>query len=267
MAQLLYSTPWTRQPQTRTGKNTALQGLVSAIPWQWDAGGNSVVLDSGIVPSATLRGLLLSGFNGSTLKVATGVRRLSAPPFTIIFDYVSTGVATANALVTQGGAGGGGGGWSVNVASATPSGFRFTFGGVADYSSASGSLTTGVLYRIGVVVSGNGGTARYFINGVFDSSRAVGTMATPTADLAIGAAWNGSAWVIPALSGVLLGNVTLYNRALLDSEMLTDFFNPFFVYQSIPSRIWVGAAAAGGTFQPAWALGSNASVIGSGIHA
>ena len=56
------------------------------------------------------------------------------------------------------------------------------------------------------------------------------------------------------------------NRALTARAIASLAYNPYQIYRT-PNFKYIDTAVSGGSFLPAWAFGSNASVIGSGIHA
>lgn len=57
-------------------------------------------------------------------------------------------------------------------------------------------------------------------------------------------------------SGVIL-LTAWWNRALTDSEARSVLLNPWQLFAPLPRRLWVGAAAAPGGFQAAWAVNAN----------
>lgn len=62
--------------------------------------------------------------------------------------------------------------------------------------------------------------------------------------------------------------LVVLNKGLwTDAQFKQLYENPWQIFAPTPPPIYFGAPAASGSFNPAWAIGSNASVIGSGIHA
>jgi hypothetical protein len=163
------------------------------------------------------------------------------PPFTFACSVFYPGQSSnIRTIASNGGAGTVGRGWNISIASSSDS-FRFTFGGVADYSISTQGLVVGQINRICVVVTGNGGNAIYYLNGNRDSSRSVGTMLTPPiTPVAIGAVNNG-AWIAGITAQVLVGNVTIARRVWTDEDAASDAANPFQIFQ--PRRIFVPVAA------------------------
>jgi len=208
------------------------------------------------------KGLLWSLSSGFPDRIESNVN--VGPPLTVAFDMYHVGTfGSARTLISNGGSGSGGKGWNASlIASANT--FRFTFGGVADYSASTASLVAGNFYRLTFVVSGNGGTVKYFINGVLDSSRAVGTMQTPQSrGIALGAAHNGSIWVGPLQPGTLVGNVTVLNRALTDSEVLEEYVYPWQIFRAPSRRLWVVPSGGPASYDIAGATIGEGATTGS----
>jgi hypothetical protein len=228
MSGRIITRPWTRQPQGAAGPNrsdsraTALVASISGPGVVFGSG--NVSNHGGVILTPTERGNLFGGFEESSgARIESTLPRV-APPFTLALDLLFGGTRNfTSAIASQGGSGGAGGGWSVNIPANSRS-FRLTFGGVADYAVAGGvSMSNGVLYRLAVVVTGNGGQARYFLDGRFASSVSVGTMNQPgSRPLTFGASHNGSSFIDPLIAGFGLGNVSLWSRALLDQEIADD---------------------------------------------
>lgn len=241
MAAIIQPHQWAIQPQVYCPVNRVdprTRSLVAAIPNRWDAANNAVNSSQlGLV--ATPRGMLLGYYNISRYA-STTVPKISGA-LSCFFDIIWNVGGATQGFVSQGGVSAGGG-WSINSANNTN--FRITYGGIADYSYSTYSPAQFELLRIGVVISGNGGTARYYVNGVFDSSRSVGTPGTATSNLLLGAAHDGSSVVNPMVAGAL-GNVTLFARALTDAEVLAEYRNTFFVFKPPSARIFVGPSAGG----------------------
>jgi hypothetical protein len=184
---------------------------------------------------STSRGLLWSLANSAPDIIESSIN--VSPPFTVAIDLVYPGTfGSSRVLISNGGPTTNGKGWMLALQASTTK-FRLSFGGVADYSTSTGDLVAGNLYRITCVVTGNGGTARYFINGVFDSSRSVGTMGTPQSrGITLGAAHNGSVWTLQVQSNTPIGNATVFNRALTDAEVLEEYTNPWRIFRA-PRRV------------------------------
>lgn len=185
---------------------------------------------------ATPSGLFVGGFNNNPENYAASRNtKVSSGSFTVFFvtqyggETVVSNVAAT--FISSGGASSGGG-WKVSIQGAVSQGLRkfsLTFGGVEDYSASSALLSPGKTYAIGVVVSGNGGAATYWIDGVADSTRAVATRLAASRPITIGSSHNGENYVDP-LNTSHVGQALVWNRALTDAEIRSISANPWQVF-------------------------------------
>lgn len=204
--------------------------------------GSLLTLSTANAMAPRQRGLLWTLNQAALDRIESGVN--VSPPLTACIDVFYGGTHGAYRSVISNG--GWTNGWGIYIPSSAST-FGFSFG-FADYSVSTATLVSGAINRIAIVVSGNGGTARYYLNGVFDSSRAVGTMATPQArGVALGAAHDGSGWRAFIQSSTLIGNATVFNRALSDSEVLEEYANPWQIFRAPYRRIYL-PASTGSTY-------------------
>lgn len=144
-----------------------------------------------------------------------------------------------------------GGGSNLNI---------YFWGYAADLASGADWRTDGSIQHVFVTRSGT--TMKFWRDG-----RQIGSGTTPT--LAAGnpmyAVWgsrHSSGTAAPTMKVFKSG---YYPRALTSAEILARTINPWLDFAPATSLRFNAAAAA--SFLPAWAMASNASVIGSGIHA
>lgn len=132
------------------------------------------------------------------------------------------------------------------------------------YSATGFNLTTAQTWTLVVVQYGVAGTPPLIvINGAVQTvtgTAGVGTLVAGTGQISVGGR--------PDIAiRQFAGNIALAahsSQSLTLGEAVQISVNPWQLYE--PDVIYVKAASAA-TFKPAWARGSNASVIGSGIHA
>ena len=258
MAGIILPQPWASQPQILV---PPLDRRHLVIATDADPQYGSVAL-GGATKVPTPYGMLLGGWDASTVVATLANHPKISPPFTVAFTArLGANSASYQTFVSQGGSGPGGG-WGVGILGATNV-FTFAFGGVANYNSTF-VPTTNTWYRLGITVSGNGGTGKYFVNGLSVGSIAVGTMNAATSSTRIGAGWNGAnVGLLGANSYV--GNILIVPRAFTDAEMAQDYVNPWRVYTPQPRRLWVPTVTSG-TFNPAWAVNST-QILGGGMYA
>ena len=218
----------TQQPQSAIQidwSNALTRNLVQATTPNFNDPVKGLITTSGVVTRVgSTRGLLYN-FNGTDGLQYVNAEKIT-PPFTIAFDVIFSAV-TANVYQTMVAQGGSGPSWgfAVNIAA---NALRFTFGGVADYTVASTTFTANILYRVCVTVSGNGGTATGYVNGINVGSVAVGTMNTPASTgTLIGTNAGGGR----AANGTRIGNVALWNRALPAGEVKSFADNPWQIFK------------------------------------
>jgi len=183
-----YRRALTSQPQYVVGVDAKFPEkpfVKAAFTNSFDAATKTPVKNNGLPSVAGNSGLSIA-FDGANYAEFSKVPYV-APPFTIFF-VANKSSAAMDSLISFGGAGAGGG-WQIQTAGISSDG-RITYGGVADYANISGFYSIGVdaLYAVSV----NGSTARFFRNGVFINSCAVGTANTATKPLTLGACYNSS---------------------------------------------------------------------------
>lgn len=230
---------WTRQPQQVVGidwSNPLTRGLVGTYNATYgDAVTRATVTRVGsVAPRVFNSGVLLTGYAGSG-GIATNYDIVNHPLVTGAFSVVMTvkfvfSAANNQSFISQGGSGSGKG-WDIVVAANTNT-LSLVFGGVAIYTIGASALISGVEQRIVVVVSGNGGTATGYVNGVSVGSAAVGTMLTPALSTTqIGCNYNGTIRQNEPPAGTALGEMLLYNRALSVPEVTRVSTNTWQIFQ------------------------------------
>lgn len=241
--------------------NPLAAGIINAVTGSLGAPviGSRLVTRSGsaIVQTVTTKGHIFGGFDGGTAYVVVDSNaRIVSGTLTCICIIVANNANGFVYYASEGGSGAGKG-WAFGQSATTSANkIGMSWGGVADYSLSTGTLTTGVPTVVGVVVSRSGGTARYFIDGQFDSSRAVGTFGgAGTAPLTLSGAHNGAGYgnYLPAGYGV--GFCAVWDRALSDEEVAQVSANPWQLFRETLGSVFVPAAAP-----------SSIAVISSGYH-
>ena len=188
------------------------------------------------------QGLLFGGFAGSADNRihVDGPILPQTGDFTVIVDAViGPFPATRQTLVSQGGVGAGGG-WAIKAYQGR---MALTYGGIADYSNSTATLTAGRLYRIAVRVQGT--VARYYINGIPDSNRTVAaTRRAPSRSTCIGAGYFPTTFTDACSVGTQIGNLFIWQRALADSEVKAICENPWQLLRPIQRRMWIAGSFA-----------------------
>lgn len=199
-------------------------GTVSGIGF--DAVKNIPITTNQVTPTAAGKLIL---FNGSNVVQTTHpmVSGAFSASFTLLYRYAGV---SRQSYVTQGGATSSGKGWSIGTPGGT-TGINLVFGGVAEYILSSSGLTDGKIHRITVSISGNGGSATLYINGVYRGSSAVGTMLTPASKgTAIGAGHNGTIYVDYSINGTGINDVIIRNKSINAFQALEDYINPWQIF-------------------------------------
>lgn len=162
-------------------------------------------------------------FGGSSAVEFPGAKYVP-PPLTVCF-VANKSSSASDALISFGGAASGAG-WQIQTAGVAVDG-RITYGGVADYSPIGTLFSVGVDAVYHVTVSAN--TARFYRNGAFIGSCAVGTPNTPTKPLTLGAAWTGSAYA--NFSSSTIYGAQVFSRVLSDQEVAEHASNVWRLFQ------------------------------------
>jgi len=238
---------YTRAPPrgTRIRKDGLAKGIICATSGNIDSFSGQVIEKDALYIAPRKLGEYLSGFNGSNYATLPNNIKIESSNLTVAFNlyYLSSGANRT--YVAQGGSGGGKG-WNIS-SGASANNLRFTLGGVADYVIATAPFSNGNEYF--VVVSVHDGVAAGWVNGIKVGSVAVGTMLTPAStSTIIGAAHNGTSYVVPTASGTAIGMVRIWNRGLTDYEVENYNKNQFQIFE--PELVPVWRAAAGGVVIP-----------------
>lgn len=245
---------WTQQPQDHVGidpLNQFSRKIRAAFTANFDAvtGAGSVNVGGVFSPSQIGIG---NTFSGSGYLQFAKVAYVP-PPFTIVFVLNKSSKAIET-LVSFGGVSGGTG-WQIKTGG-TATSCRVTYGGVADYTAITSFFEVGVdaVYAVSVSAS----TARFFRDGKFIGSSAVGTPSAtkPTRPLTLGAAYDGAFYTSYSTSTIYGG--VLLAEALPDGDVARLSANPWQVFEPKESRIFVPASAGGGT--------STDLIVDDGLH-
>lgn len=262
---------WNIQPSgsvqlSRGGRASALAGTL-CVP-QGDVVAQAAISYQGLAaPTISDQGtLLVGGFPGASTAYVSAAHPRVTGAFSVAFTLRHVSAASAQSYVAQGGSGGSGRGWEIGTP-ASGSGLYIVFGGVAIYTISTSGLTSGRTHRVCVVVSGNGGTATAYVNGVAVGSVAVGTMLTPSStSTIIGVNHNGTIYQNPVAAGTLIGDVHIYRRALNAAEVSLDGSTPEGAWTIFaPRRAWAPVAAGGPVTHPASGdlVGQGSTVVGT----
>ena len=245
-----------RQPQhvTRVNKeHPRSRGLIGAFSAAscHDAVNNAAVAYLGTVgPVDTTRGRLLGGFSSNVANRATiNHPKIAGGAWSVAFTWKYIASASAQYLIAQGGSSTGKG-WSL-YAGASVNTLYLNFGSVNQYSMTT-ALVPNTTYRVVLTVSGNGGTAKLYLDGVKTGSDVtVGTMATPAGtSTLLGCAWNGSAYTGGLASGSQIGDVLLYDRALSAEEAAADYAEPYAILAEPLPIAWDAGEVGAASIQP-----------------
>ena len=248
MAYIILPHRWRRQPTQAVGidwSHPLSRGLEFFVGNRFDFGGRYSVTPGSLSSFGSSRGVLLNGFarsNYATLNYP----KITAPPFSVFFDllYDESSVAGAG-FVSQGGYATSAYGWTIQTTGGSPGKFNLTYGGRFAHSDSTRSLTAGEFVRIGVVVGAPGGTVRYFVNGVFDSSRTADTLIAAIDNFTLIGAAKTDVTYFP-LGNSKVGNVALYRRLVSDAEVLDEYLYLFDRLRPLTRRIYVPSAGTGG---------------------
>lgn len=194
-----------------------------------DIFGAAVRLIGGLAPVATPVGFLIGGFSANQGIYAEIDQPLVSGAFSVAFTVLFYRRSGTQAFVAQGGSGTGNG-WAITN-SANSDSLLFILGGVASYTISNSALVSGQINRVVVRISGNGGTARAWVNGALVGTVGVGTMRTPASSRTLmGVAKQASAYVDPVGFRSAVGDQLLYNRALSDEEGVALSSNPYQIF-------------------------------------
>lgn len=233
---LLHDGPLTSQPQEAVEVDEAHPSARGLITWNVGTpsiGGGGTFRPTGPQSVQAIRGLSgIAGFDDASVVEFTGAPRINGGPFTALVGVIYNGKARPYAFISQGGAGSGYG-WKIGM---YPDGidrrFALTYGSIADYAPTSGEIPVDVPSIIGLTVSGDAGTGRYYIDGKLDSSFAVGTMTTPASrDTTLGAAHANSSYVDYLGTGNAIWLALLWNRELSADEVAAISANPWQLFR------------------------------------
>jgi len=276
MALLLTPTQWTRQPQVPVGLNKAhpfaqLDPRLLYVAGQLGVGktalrtvtqvGNSAL---GAGPSGRYTGSLSSTAGGNYTSLGVNAET-DVSNFTGVAVFrMLQGTNSWNVFNTHMPAAVGGGGLAVNCSANS---INLVKNDAVLLANAAPTMAANVDHRLAWSWDNSTGAYVLALNGVI-----VGTGTGPT-----GTSFNTGreafvAGYYPVTGGSATGFGVVYMCAIAatptkDQSLLRSLSeNPWQIIAPLPRRMWFGEAAAGG-FVPAWAFGSNAAVIGSGIHA
>jgi len=276
MALLLTPTKWTRQPQTPAGINPLWQerGLVYA----WNFSGRQETLTrENIVPSSgdflsppgpagrsletptantsALAARLLASSSGMPTAGCTIIlmeQRLNTSRVANEANFVSFSVGTPASLTSE-------------LHAFIPYSDNNVYWRYGNGTGIAVAQTIGTEVNVWGFIAGTADGRAIWRNGARiakDTTLITRTSSSSAFSLGVPDALTGSA----ALRRYMMA---VFANALTEGEMValtSNLQSPWQIWADQPRRMWFGEAAAGG-FVPAWAFGSNAAVIGSGIHA